>query len=776
MPIYDVEDYLEDTLENMVNQTFIDNMEVLMIDDGSTDNSRYIVEKYALDYDNFYAFHKKNEGQCVARNFALLFARGEYIHFMDSDDFITCDAYEKLYNFAKAGNYDVVTFNYLRFDEERSWKVASQLDVFDVTSGDIENTSLFDFKELSWDMTNCNKIVKKELLDNYDIKYHYKNIIYEDNLFWIEVYIRAKKMAILKEYMYFWRYRENLTSTTQKRDIDLAKRFQQMVYLVAKFISQNIDDEDVLDKKYTKLLTINLYFLMLDISKYPKENQEYLFDTVFEMVNEIPDKYFDNLNSYFKVIYDMVKNKQWTMLSKFLSYNFKGNPVLPEYFSEYSEKIDFQEDSHFERLSSSAKNVFLENEFLIIEFYNFVPFNSSKNFDELSFKLLNVDFEDIVLDSTFIKENKLYIPLNSLNYGDNKIFTRYVFDGIAKESYMSVSFNKYFLFENYEINIKRGTADHLRILKIERGDVDLTINNIEVQENKLKFSGVSNKKLSNITINDYLDIVKFSYPINYSFENKFNFEIDFADFLKAPIRKWELASEDKFNLINSSNKYEFVIDNYIISIMNHNNLVIIEFELYNAMAKINQLIKENKDLIEINNTFKYFHKKFNKLLPESYSIRNELWSDVNNSKDVTEYNIFNEKDGKLFAVDNYKELKVFNNAPTVVRIFSSKLIGDFEVSLEVKVSDYANIGLSSSDNIVHFAFLRITNKNWLFYRLIRVDGIIMAYVSEDGINWEDINLTGNTLDNDECQFQFNCGYSDAHDKRTMIKNIQIYSI
>ena len=97
IPLYNVENFIEETLNSLLNQTIIDDIEVLMIDDGSTDNSRYIIEKYALDYDNFYAFHKENEGQGVARNFGLKKAKGEYIHFLDADDFITPDAYEKLY-------------------------------------------------------------------------------------------------------------------------------------------------------------------------------------------------------------------------------------------------------------------------------------------------------------------------------------------------------------------------------------------------------------------------------------------------------------------------------------------------------------------------------------------------------------------------------------------------------------------------------------------------------------------------------------------------------
>ena len=76
VPVYNVERYLEYALNSLVQQTFIDDIEVLMIDDGSTDNSRYIMEKYALDYENFHAYHKENEGLSITRNYGLKLAKG----------------------------------------------------------------------------------------------------------------------------------------------------------------------------------------------------------------------------------------------------------------------------------------------------------------------------------------------------------------------------------------------------------------------------------------------------------------------------------------------------------------------------------------------------------------------------------------------------------------------------------------------------------------------------------------------------------------------------
>ena len=97
IPVYNVENYLEETLNNITNQTFFENTEVLLVDDGSTDNSGHIVDKYASDYDNIYAFHKVNEGQCVARNFALSHVKGEYIHFKSGDSIQLIDNINYMY-------------------------------------------------------------------------------------------------------------------------------------------------------------------------------------------------------------------------------------------------------------------------------------------------------------------------------------------------------------------------------------------------------------------------------------------------------------------------------------------------------------------------------------------------------------------------------------------------------------------------------------------------------------------------------------------------------
>ena len=180
VPVYNVEDYLEDALDSLVQQTFIDNIEVLMIDDGSTDNSRYIIEKYALDYENFYAFHKENEGLSITRNYGLNLAKGEYVHFMDSDDKMIIDAYEKLYTLASKNDSEVVSADFIRYNDDKAWIQPISNFLFSDLENDIDETNAYKYHKLLWDTPAWNKIYKREFLMENNLQFPNQNIIFED--------------------------------------------------------------------------------------------------------------------------------------------------------------------------------------------------------------------------------------------------------------------------------------------------------------------------------------------------------------------------------------------------------------------------------------------------------------------------------------------------------------------------------------------------------------------------------------------------------------------
>jgi glycosyltransferase involved in cell wall biosynthesis len=112
IPVYNVDRYLGECLDSVVNQTLA-NIEIICIDDGSTDGSRQILEKYASLDDRIRVVSKENEGQSVARNLAVSMARGDYIVFVDSDDIVDLTLCQRVYGAAERNLADVVVYDYL---------------------------------------------------------------------------------------------------------------------------------------------------------------------------------------------------------------------------------------------------------------------------------------------------------------------------------------------------------------------------------------------------------------------------------------------------------------------------------------------------------------------------------------------------------------------------------------------------------------------------------------------------------------------------------------
>ena len=111
VPVYNTSNYLEKCITSLLNQTLQD-IEIIMVNDGSLDNSREIIEEFQKKDNRILLFNKENGGQASARNLGLSKATGEYVAFLDSDDYISPVMYEQLYNKAKSMDYDIVLCNY----------------------------------------------------------------------------------------------------------------------------------------------------------------------------------------------------------------------------------------------------------------------------------------------------------------------------------------------------------------------------------------------------------------------------------------------------------------------------------------------------------------------------------------------------------------------------------------------------------------------------------------------------------------------------------------
>lgn len=187
VPVYNVYDYIEKCLDSLVNQTLKD-IEIIVVNDGSPDNSQEIIDKFAKKHSNVKSYIKKNGGLSDARNYGIKYAKGEYIAFLDSDDYVKVDMYEKMYKKAKEKDFDMVVCDIDYLYPDNTLRVSSGVDE-DTT--DIKKTYL-NIHPAAW-----NKIFKKDLFKN-DV-YFKKNVWFEDVEFIYRMLPYIKSIGVVKE-------------------------------------------------------------------------------------------------------------------------------------------------------------------------------------------------------------------------------------------------------------------------------------------------------------------------------------------------------------------------------------------------------------------------------------------------------------------------------------------------------------------------------------------------------------------------------------------------
>ena len=198
--VYNSEKYLRPCLDSIVNQT-LDNMEIILVNDASTDDSLSICREYEQEFSNVRIINKKeNDGLSVTANIGINSARGEYIILVDNDDIIPSYAYEKLYNKAKETNADVVTgkANLIIGDYQYEIDDYERL----VWENEITINSAKEFLTIFHDVFYWNKVIKRSLIIDNDIKLPNGIKVYADRKFTHTVYTYAKKISIISDCVY----------------------------------------------------------------------------------------------------------------------------------------------------------------------------------------------------------------------------------------------------------------------------------------------------------------------------------------------------------------------------------------------------------------------------------------------------------------------------------------------------------------------------------------------------------------------------------------------
>lgn len=599
IPVYNTGDYLEETLMSLLNQTMIDDIEVLMIDDGSSDDSRYIIEKYALDYDNFHAYHKENEGQGVARNYAIQFANGEYIHFFDSDDYLPPNAYETLYGHALKNNDDMIIFNVSYFSFYNNWENLLFKNSYNKLSENIHSTCLVDYLDMLWDTITCNKLYKKEFLEKNNIRFLDKKIFFEDIPFSLETYLLADSITVIKEKLYFWRYRNNKSSTTQ-HDLSVRNfkdRLDILEVCLNLFDKYHVSD-DIRNFEYIKWLNHDLKFFLKRIDNYPKDYYEKLLDEVYDIIRRIPSNLFDDLTSYQQVLYNLILDKRYDEVIEFapLENELYENPAIPQFLDDkYRKYFDFIRDAKSQDLNVEVVNVSNDESNLFLEFEGHIYFLPSQTkYDVVAELVDGNEFYGVEVNKS---DNIITIPFERIkNRNDVKVKITYKFDDFTKEAYLKIKKRKLVSFDDFDVEINFRKSFHVYLDYKEKHDNKIEVTDISFNSKEFVFKATSQNRINRMILENNITFEKFSYPVDYIDESIFEFIIPYDDILSSVIKKWELNCEDSLNNVFLSKKYHFFTKNYEIKFSNVKNKIYISNQIYDPIESLKQLNDKNDKL------------------------------------------------------------------------------------------------------------------------------------------------------------------------------------
>lgn len=211
IPVYNVQKYLSQCLDSVTNQT-LKEIQIICVNDGSTDASSDILEEYTQKDDRILVINQENFGPAVARKTGLKHSNGEYIEFVDADDWLELDALEKTYNNAVSNNSDLVLFPICRYDHRENKYFQSGLSVqnyFDDPTIDYNNFT-FKIKDIKPFLLNSSfsvwfKLYKADFIKGYDDFYFPRHMNFEDVPLHVQIMIRAPKISFCPGKIYNYR-------------------------------------------------------------------------------------------------------------------------------------------------------------------------------------------------------------------------------------------------------------------------------------------------------------------------------------------------------------------------------------------------------------------------------------------------------------------------------------------------------------------------------------------------------------------------------------------
>ncbi len=258
VPVYNTAKYLDKCIQTLIKQT-LEDIEIIFIDDGSEDGSAEILKNYAKNDKRISILNQNHKRQGAARNYGLSIAQGEYIGFVDSDDWVELDMFDQ----AKETDSDIVMCSMNTFEDGTNKIIVNTYNTLDIFNQKFFENSFTPQDTLNFifniSVSPCNKIYRKSLIVKNNIKFP-ENIYFEDNAFFFKSWLNAQKISLLNQKLY--QYRKSTASTTKsdKNKLDIFKTLD---------LTKNILEEN---NYYNRLKT--------DYLRYKSASLQYWFSSI----------------------------------------------------------------------------------------------------------------------------------------------------------------------------------------------------------------------------------------------------------------------------------------------------------------------------------------------------------------------------------------------------------------------------------------------------------------------------------------------------------------
>lgn len=314
---YNKEQYIAQCLQSVVEQT-LKGIEIIVVDDGSTDNSMRVLEQYEKQHNNLKVYRQQNAGVSAARNTGLQKANGEYVTFLDADDYVHLAGYEKMYEVASGNNADMVIANIICFNEYKNWPLSYMKKLFNEKSPLIRNIA--ENVELHSTPSTSNKIFKREMCVLNGIHFDEDLWVGEDLLFTQQCLLVAERVIVREIPLLYYRVVDNGNNNLSKNTT--ITFFNQLVILQMKLKAVYIER-----KRLALIHTIEArqwkFFVDSIVLKGKDFSNEKLLE-VIQLGNKflsslISCKHVEDCNVRDQLITEMIKENDYIGLANLLN-------------------------------------------------------------------------------------------------------------------------------------------------------------------------------------------------------------------------------------------------------------------------------------------------------------------------------------------------------------------------------------------------------------------------------------------------------------------------